>query len=79
MESVRIYLKGTPNKFITAKSREAAEKAIASAMAEFGLPRDYFYIMDGFELEERRLYESAYRLNKKHRLGIDMPKPVFKF
>ena len=35
--------------------------------------------MDGFELEERRLYESAYRLNKKHRLGIDMPKPVFKF
>ena len=55
------------------------EKAIASAMAEFGLPRDYFYIMDGFELEERRLYESAYRLNKKHRLGIDMPKPVFKF
>ena len=48
MESVRIYLKGTPNKFISAKSEQEAEKAIASAMKEFGLPRSYFYIMKGF-------------------------------
>ena len=79
METARIYLKGTPNKFITAKSVEAAEKAVEQAMAEFGLPRDYFYIMSGFELEERRLWESAYRLAKKTGLGIDLPKPVFKF
>ena len=79
MESVRIYLKGTPNKFISAKSEQEAEKAIASAMKEFGLPRSYFYIMKGFELEEHRMYEEAYRLNKKHGLGINMQKPRFSF
>ena len=79
METVRIYLKGTPDKFITAKSREAAEKAVSQAMVAFDKPRDYFYIMDGSELEHQRLLESAYRLNKKHHLGVDMPKPVFKF
>lgn len=79
METVRIYLKGTPNKFISAKSEQEAEKAIAGAMKEFGLPRSYFYIMKGIELEEHRLYEEAYRLNKKAGLGLDLQKPRFSF
>lgn len=75
----RIYLKGSKNLFYPVKSTELAEKMVTSAMKEFSLPRSHFYIMSGEELEDQRLAEEAYRLNKKLRLGVDMEKPIFKF